>query len=84
MEILIASLVLGLSVGGGLAVQGYFIYRMVNTIAVLKAAPDVKSATTLLRTTIMEPKEKEKEKEPLEVNPGSWDKDAISAIRKVQ
>lgn len=58
-------LLLGLSIGTGIAVglglQGYFLYKIVSQVTVLKAAPNVKAVKELTPTKKEKPKKKEED-----------------------
>jgi hypothetical protein len=69
---------------GVIGAQSYFLFRLSQTVSVLRAAPDAEAARLLLRS--VEPKKKpqeEKQKEP-EVSPADFGPEAIAALRKKQ
>tara|TARA_Y100000310_G_C19954311_1_gene478287 strand:- start:113 stop:364 length:252 start_codon:yes stop_codon:yes gene_type:complete len=83
MDVLVAG-IFGLTLGLGIAAQGYFMYKSLRLLAVLKAAPDVPSAKSMLGLVGEKKKEKPQEPTPAQVNPSELSEEALSNIRKKQ
>lgn len=86
--ILIAATIIILALLGVIAVFAYAGFRFLRTIAILKAAPDAKSAAALLRADNPEAP-KQPEKQPMEMPATGIDElanseEAIANLRKRQ
>lgn len=87
--ILIAATLVILGLLGFLGLCAYLGFRFVTTVAILKAAPDARSATAMLRATGESVTQKDPEKIPMEMPATGIDElvnspEAIKKLRKKQ
>ena len=90
MELLLAALVFGLCILGSVCTMSYFLYKTaglltntIDTIAVLKAAPDARSAKNLLKQIQEEDKiEEVVPPGPQPTSPDDLGQEALKHIRE--
>jgi len=82
-SILIGSLIIGAGFAVGLGLQGYFMYKAVSMMTILKSAPNVEAAVRLAKGLKLTEQDKEKVKKNIPIfNADNMPEKALPNLRK--
>lgn len=81
MEIIAASVIISI----GIIIQAYFNYKLLKTIAILKASPDVRVLRQIGKAIDPQPQETPLPgvKGEKTIDPSSWDQKVIDEVREI-